>query len=62
MGLRGPELATALAIPEGTVRSRLRRGLAAVRERIEALSQSPEACRRALAGVEAWEDRDRAHP
>lgn len=30
-GLRGPELATVLEIPEGTVRSRLRRGLEALR-------------------------------
>jgi RNA polymerase sigma-70 factor (ECF subfamily) len=59
-GLRGPELASALAIPEGTVRSRLRRGLAAVRERVETLSQSPEECRRALGGVEEWEKLDAA--
>jgi RNA polymerase sigma-70 factor (ECF subfamily) len=59
-GLRGPELATALAIPEGTVRSRLRRGLAAVRERVEMMSQSAEECRRALGGVDAWERLDQA--
>jgi len=53
-GLRGPELARVLDIPEGTVRSRLRRGLEAVRESIEELSQSREECRRALGHVDEW--------
>lgn len=34
-GLSGPELAEALDIPEGTVRSRLRRGLAALRQHLQ---------------------------
>jgi RNA polymerase sigma factor (sigma-70 family) len=55
-GMRGPELALALEIPEGTVRSRLRRGLDAVRKRIEELSDSREECRRALGHVDGWLD------
>ncbi len=40
-GLRGPEIARVLEIPEGTVRSRLRRGLAALREQVETLTAEP---------------------
>ncbi len=37
-GLRGPDLACVLGIPEGTVRSRLRRGLSALRESMKGSS------------------------
>ncbi len=36
-GLRGPELSRALGVPEGTVRSRIRRALAKLRSEMEAL-------------------------
>lgn len=61
-GLRGPELAYALDIPEGTARSRIRRGLDAVRGRLEQLSHSREECRRALGDVDAWSRLDSAPP
>jgi RNA polymerase sigma factor (sigma-70 family) len=41
-GLSGPEIATVLAIPANTVRSRLARARAAVREHIEQLASAPE--------------------
>jgi RNA polymerase sigma factor (sigma-70 family) len=40
-GLRGPDLAYVLGIPEGTVRSRLRRGLSALRETMNSSSTAP---------------------
>jgi len=39
-GLSGPELASVLGVPEGTARSKLRRGLEALRERLNELSAS----------------------
>ena len=39
--LRGPELAEVLGVPEGTVRSRLRRGLALLRERLAEMDDRP---------------------
>jgi RNA polymerase sigma-70 factor (ECF subfamily) len=41
-GLSGPEIATVLAIPANTVRSRLARARAAVRDQIERLADAPE--------------------
>jgi len=46
-GLRGPQLARVLEVPEGTIRSRLRRGLRQLRERVEELS---------VAGRDRWAD------
>jgi len=37
--LHGPEIAEALELPEGTVRSRLRRALTALRERLDAAAE-----------------------
>src|SRR5262249_39808349 len=37
-GMRGPELASVLAIPEGTVRSRLRRGIEELRDQLARLA------------------------
>ncbi len=54
MGLSGPELATALEIPEGTVRSRLRRALAATRARVEDMARSP-ARKVGLSSLQGWE-------
>lgn len=52
--LTGPELAAALEIPEGTVRSRLRRALASLRAEIERLTQSPELVESTLGSIEGW--------
>ncbi|MEM7157913.1 MAG: RNA polymerase sigma factor [Myxococcota bacterium] len=52
--LRGPELAEALDVPEGTVRSRLRRSHRLLRERLEALAASPEEVRSTLSDLEDW--------
>jgi RNA polymerase sigma-70 factor (ECF subfamily) len=66
-GLRGPELAEVLEIPEGTVRSRLRLG----RDRLRRCLAELEGQRRAsgdpgdpAADLEAWADalRERAGP
>ena len=40
-GLSGPELAVALDLPEGTVRSRLRRALGSLRGALDALDATP---------------------
>ncbi|MBX3270448.1 MAG: sigma-70 family RNA polymerase sigma factor [Sandaracinaceae bacterium] len=53
-GLRGPELAQVLDIPEGTVRSRLRRGIEALRAQVEALPGALTERRAALVSVETW--------
>lgn len=53
-GLSGSELAEVLDIPEGTVRSRLRRGLSALRERLRALDESPQRLATTLANLEGW--------
>lgn len=52
--LTGPELAEALEIPEGTVRSRLRRGLAALRREIETLTASPDMVDSTLGSIASW--------
>jgi RNA polymerase sigma-70 factor (ECF subfamily) len=53
-GLTGPELAVALAIPEGTVRSRLRRAVEALRAEIERLADSPDLRASTLDGLDSW--------
>ena len=53
--LTGPELAAALDIPEGTVRSRLRRGKALLEEQIRKLSEGDaELLQSSLSGLEGW--------
>lgn len=54
------EMAAVLAIPEGTVKSRLRRGRALLREAIEALAASPDLAASTLLGIDTWADRLRA--
>lgn len=53
-GLTGPELAAVLGVPEGTARSRLRRGLSLLRERLVELDQKPERLASTLASLDGW--------
>lgn len=54
-GMRGPRIAEALAIPEGTVRGRLRRGLDGLRKRLAEIEVDPEQARAAAGAVARWE-------
>ena len=53
-GMRGPELAEILEIPEATVRSRLRRGLERVKKEIEQLAANPSLVESTVGGLETW--------
>jgi RNA polymerase sigma factor (sigma-70 family) len=53
--LSGPELAQVLEVPEGTVRSRLRRGLEALRVELAKAADAPADRDRALSKLEPWE-------
>jgi RNA polymerase sigma-70 factor (ECF subfamily) len=53
-GLSGPELASVLEVPEGTVRSRIRRGLSLLRERLAELEQRPTRLATTLANLDGW--------
>jgi len=59
-GLSGPELARVLEIPEGTVRSRLRRALEQLRERIELLGSGDALLRSTLTDLDRWAEALRA--
>lgn len=52
--LTGPQLAAVLDIPEGTVRSRVRRGVEALRRELTRLGRSGEALRTTLDGLDQW--------
>ncbi|MEL6543521.1 MAG: sigma-70 family RNA polymerase sigma factor [Myxococcota bacterium] len=52
--LRGPELAGALGVPEGTARSRLRRGLELLKKRVAEIAESPGLLRSTLADISEW--------
>ena len=52
--LSGPELAAVLEVPQGTVRSRLRRGVEALRARMRELADSPEQLQQTLQSLDAW--------
>lgn len=52
--IQGPALAEVLGIPEGTARSRLRRGRELLRERMTELSDSPGHVESTMSDLEGW--------
>jgi RNA polymerase sigma factor (sigma-70 family) len=60
--VRGPELAAVIGVPEGTVRSRLRRGRELLRERLLELQRSPALVESTLTDLDQWaaQQRERA--
>lgn len=52
--MAAPELAQVLGIPEGTVRSRLRRAKEALADKMTSLAGSPELLRTTLSDLEKW--------
>ncbi len=59
--IRGPELASVLAVPEGTVRSRIRRGREILRERLQELLTSPQMVESTMTDLESWAAALREH-
>lgn len=57
--LRGPQLAEVLGLPEGTVRSRLRRGRELLRAAVLELAENPTSAESSIADLDAWADRVR---
>lgn len=57
--IRGPELAQILDIPEGTVRSRLRRGKEQLRVQAEELTASPGLVESTVTDLDAWAEKIR---
>ncbi|MEM9071527.1 MAG: RNA polymerase sigma factor [Myxococcota bacterium] len=55
-GMSGPEVAEVLEIPEGTVRSRLRRGLDALRDALHDLATSDQGLESTTEDLDAWAD------
>lgn len=58
--LRGPQLAEVLGVPEGTVRSRIRRGVIALREQIEQIEGGGEALASTRMKLDEWAEQLRA--
>lgn len=58
--IRGPELAVVLGVPEGTVRSRLRRGRELLRDRLLELERSPDAVETTMTNLDDWAQQLRA--
>jgi RNA polymerase sigma-70 factor (ECF subfamily) len=52
--MSGPELARVLDIPEGTVRSRLRRGLDLLKRRMREVASSPELLESTIDNLDRW--------
>lgn len=59
-GLTGPELANVLDIPEGTVRSRLRRGIQALREQLATITGTDAPLDESITNFDAWASKIRA--
>ena len=53
-GLTGPEIAAVLDVPEGTIRSRLRRARLQLEVRIRELAESPDVLESTLTGLDGW--------
>ena len=53
-GMRGPEIATVLDIPEPTARSRIRRGLEQLRRAIDDIHESPDVLASTIDNLERW--------
>jgi RNA polymerase sigma factor (sigma-70 family) len=52
--LSGPELAVVLHIPEGTVRSRLRRAIILLRAEVERVAGTPELVESTIGSISSW--------
>lgn len=52
--MAAPELAQVLGIPEGTVRSRLRRAKEALADKMASLARSPEILTASMSDLDAW--------
>lgn len=53
-GMSGPELAEVLDVPEGTVRSRLRRAREGLESRLRELAASPKVLESTITDLEGW--------
>lgn len=60
-GMSTSELAAVLEIPQGTVKSRLRRARAALAEKMKALAESAEQYRSTVDDLDGWAERIRAN-
>ncbi len=61
-GFKGPELAEVLAVPEGTVRSRLRRARAALAQHMSELSEAGLGEGAVEQDLEGWAGRSASRP
>jgi RNA polymerase sigma factor (sigma-70 family) len=54
--MSGPEIAEVLEIPEGTVRSRLRRAREQLQDAVKVLAESPEQVESTMTRLDSWAD------